>query len=409
MIPIHIKNENKFKTVTIALKFKAPIDDKTITERALLSKILTKSTADFPTEQSLYDYLSDLYGAHLSSYVSKQKTAHIITISIEFINDKYIDEQLFDRCSQLLADAVWRPYLQNQAFDDQKVTQEKQLLAARFDHIKDNKAQASFQSMLQEMFAGQSYRFPSIGFADRLIDVTPHKLYQAYRSMLEQDEKSLYVIGDIDDTVRRSLEEKFNFSQQSIKLHTLDLPVKSNPSFVTEHATTSQARINMGMTVPVTYATPEYFSFIVMNQMYGGDATSLLFMNVREKLSLAYQIHSQIDARLGLMYVIAGVQNVTYKETVDTILEQLDLIKKGDFSTGLLSTAKKMLVSHRKENLDRPRGWIEQSYASTFDATVLTTDDWIKGIESVTKQDVMQIANEVNVQTIYCLAEEVKA
>lgn len=58
MIPIYIKNEKKFKTITLALKFKAPIDADLITERSLLAKLMTKSTANYPTEQKLYDYLS---------------------------------------------------------------------------------------------------------------------------------------------------------------------------------------------------------------------------------------------------------------------------------------------------------------------------------------------------------------
>ncbi|TDM12921.1 EF-P 5-aminopentanol modification-associated protein YfmF [Macrococcus bovicus] len=407
MIPIYIKNEKKFKTITLTLKFKAPIEAERLTERSLLAKLLTKSTARFPSEQKLYDHLSDLYGAHLSSYVTKQKTAHVMTFSMEFIHDKFVDEPLFDACCQLLSDVIKNPDIREGAFDAQKVAQEKQLLAARFDAIKDNKAQASFQRMLQEMFQ-TSYRYPSIGIESHLPAVTPESLYAAYDSML-QDEKALYIIGDVTEDVRAKLEYYFDFLSNEAALEPLKLEPKDKPVYVTEYTHTSQARINMGMTVPVEYGTRDYFAFIVMNQIYGGDATSLLFMNIREKMSLAYQIHSQIDARLGLLYVVAGVQNATYQQAVDMILSQLEMMKEGQFSEELLAIAKKMLVSHRRENFDRPRGWIETSYASTFDAVKLSTDEWIKGIESVIKEEVMAIAAQVNVQTIYCLAEEVTA
>ncbi|TDL97784.1 insulinase family protein [Macrococcus brunensis] len=408
MIPIYIKNEKKFKTITLALKFKAPIDADLITERSLLAKLMTKSTANYPTEQKLYDYLSDLYGAHLSSYVTKQKTAHVMTFSIEFIHDKFIDEPLFDACCQLLSDVIKHPNVNGDSFNEQKVVQEKQLLNARFDNMKDNKAQASFQRMLKEMFQ-TSYRYPSIGIEDRLPDVTPASLYAAYESMLQKDEKALYVIGDVTEEIRSKLEHYFDFNSEDVTLEPLELEPKAKSVYVTEYTDTSQARINMGMTVHVEYGTSDYFALIVMNQIYGGDATSLLFMNVREKMSLAYQIHSQVDARLGLMYVVAGVQNATYQQAVDTILSQLEMMKQGEFSEELLIIAKKMLISHRRENFDRPRGWIEVSYASSFDTAQLSTEEWIKGIESVTKEEVMAIAEQVNVQTIYCLAEEVKA
>ena len=38
--------------------------------------------------------------------------------------------------------------------------------------------------------------------------------------------------------------------------------------------------------------------FIVFNIMFGGDPSSVLFNEVRERQSLAYSIHSQIDGKM---------------------------------------------------------------------------------------------------------------
>ena len=48
--------------------------------------------------------------------------------------------------------------------------------------------------------------------------------------------------------------------------------------------------------------------FVVFNMMFGGDPSSVLFNEVRErKQSLAYSIHSQIDGKNGYLFVLSGV------------------------------------------------------------------------------------------------------
>ncbi|KAA1036982.1 EF-P 5-aminopentanol modification-associated protein YfmF [Macrococcus equipercicus] len=412
MIPVHINEEHKFKTISIVIKFKAPINKDTVTERALLSKLMTKVTARYPSEQQLHDVVAENYGANLFSYVTKQKTAHVLTIGIDIINDKYLSrpENLFVQALELLEEVIQRPLLEGEAFHPGKVAVEKQLMQARFDSIKDNKTQYGYQQLMQEMFKGHDYRFPSYGIEEELAAVTPGSIYKAYEAMLHHDEKEIFVIGDVDsDEVTRDVRRYLALPQGTAVLEDLNIGRQDVPHYVTEQTDTTQAKINIGMTADITYGTRDYFSFVVFNQIFGGDVTSLLFMNVREKLSLAYQIHSQIDARLGYLYVIAGVNKETRELAVNTILEQLDMIKAGQFSEELIHTAKTMLVTHKKETFDRPKGWIEATYAKGFDDIKLTTEEWIAGINEVTYENVIHVAQHVHVHTIYCLTNEVKA
>lgn len=412
MIPIHINEERKFKTISVVVKFKTPINKETVTERALLSKILTKSTAKYPTEQLLHDALADCYGANVYSYVTKQKTAHVVTIGIDMINDKYLShpENLFKRGLEILSEVIQRPVIENNQFNAHKVSIEKKLLQARFEAIKDNKTQYGYQQLMKEMFKGHDYRYPSYGIEEKLNEVTPQSLYHAYRSMINEDEKEIFVIGDIEAAdVKDNIKHYLALPQGTAVLDTFQLEQPAEPVYITEQTDTTQAKINIGMTADVNYGTTAYFALIVFNQIFGGDVTSLLFMNVREKMSLAYQIHSQIDARLGYIYVIAGVNKETKELTVKTILDQLALIKEGEFDEALIHTAKTMLITHKKETFDRPKGWIETTYAKGFDDIELTTQEWIQGIGRVTAQDVIDVAQHIHVHTIYCLANEVQS
>ena len=59
-----------------------------------------------------------------------------------------------------------------------------------------------------------------------------------------------------------------------------------------------QAKLNLGYRFPAIYGNANYYTFVVFNMMFGGDPSSVLFSEVREKQSLAYSIHSQIDGKM---------------------------------------------------------------------------------------------------------------
>ncbi|HBP2846684.1 TPA: insulinase family protein, partial [Staphylococcus aureus] len=103
---IHIKVSptTKFKTTTIVFKFMAPLEYDTITARSLLSKLLVRATKKWPTDKSFNNHLADLYGAYVNSTISKFKDQHVITFSLEIVNERYLrnGESLFNQGLDLL-------------------------------------------------------------------------------------------------------------------------------------------------------------------------------------------------------------------------------------------------------------------------------------------------------------------
>ena len=89
---IHVMPTEKFKTTTITFKFMAPLDYETITARSLLSKVLVRATKKWPTDKDFNKQLSELYGAYINSFVSKFKDKHVITISLEIVNERYLKD-----------------------------------------------------------------------------------------------------------------------------------------------------------------------------------------------------------------------------------------------------------------------------------------------------------------------------
>lgn len=129
-IHIDILPTEKFKTTMITFKFIAPLDYETITARSLLSKVLVRATKKWPTDKSFNKQLSELYGAYINSFVSKFKDKHVITISLEIVNEHYLKDTtpLFEKGLNLLKEVIMNPLVENNSFNSTFVTQEKSLL-----------------------------------------------------------------------------------------------------------------------------------------------------------------------------------------------------------------------------------------------------------------------------------------
>ncbi|MCE4957230.1 EF-P 5-aminopentanol modification-associated protein YfmF [Macrococcoides caseolyticum] len=404
---VHLLNTDKFKTVSIVLKFKAPLDIQTMSERAILSKLIQKTSKRYPNEQAMINHLAYLYGANLYSHVIKQNNAHVFTVGIDVINDKYLeDEDVLQQAFQLLNEVIYHPNVDDFQFKDELINVEKHLFRNKYDAIKENLGQYGFYQLLKAMFEDQSMQNPAFGDIHHLYTVTGHDVYRAYQSMLNQDEVELFVVGDIDSARINTLVHQYlKLPDNCVKLSNIKLKQRHQVQTLVEHIDTKQARINMGYQFDVRHAEKSYFSFIILNQIFGGDPSSLLFTNVREKLSLAYQIHSQIDARSGILYVLSGVNQDKRQQAIDTIQAEFENIKSGNFDVNLLETAKRLVINQKKESLDRPKGFIEIEFSNTF-GSIVTEEEWIKGINAVTKEDIIQLAQTGILHTIHCLTSE---
>ena len=61
--------------------------------------------------------------------------------------------------------------------------------------------------------------------------------------------------------------------------------------------------------------------------MFGGDPSSVLFNEVREKQSLAYSIHSQLDGKNGYLFVLSGVSVEKYDTAKTQLLKNSRSLK----------------------------------------------------------------------------------
>lgn len=405
-VPIVKIYTEKFKTVVVSVYFRTPLTGGSVTVRSLLSRMMIKQTEKFTSNAVLLEYLAEHYGAHLTSNVVKKGSDHIVKFSIEFVNDKFImeDIDMLHDITELLKDVLHTPFSYDDS-DEAFFEREKRLMTNRLKSMRDNHSQRAFEMLLETMFETEDYKHLSFGDLDDLERLTLDDVKAAHSSMMTDDDMSILVAGKVEDKVFDYLSRLHGHEETKM------YPYKGYPvrdvdeiKYKTAHERIEQAKVNLGFRVQ--YSEPgDVIALNVFNQLFGGSAASLLFTNIREKMSLAYSIHSQVDVKNGYMFVLAGVDNGNIQVFEDAVKRELKRVTDGDFEASFVEEIKRNMLSSRKESMDKPRGLISLNYNTLLKEQSVTAPvkSWTEQLEAITKEDVIRIAEKIKLDTVFTL------
>ena len=139
------------------------------------------------------------------------------------------------------------------------------------------------------------------------------------------------------------------------------------------------------------------------NAILGGGANSKLFQNVREKASLAYTSGSVYLKTKNIIIIRSGIEIKNYDKAVEIIKEQLEQMKKGDFTIENINAARELIIASLSSIKDEQFTSISYKMNSEITDNTDEIDEMINKINKVNKQDIIDVANSVNINTIYFL------
>ena len=172
---------------------------------------------------------------------------------------------------------------------------------------------------------------------------------------------------------------------------------------LTEQMEVTQAKLCMGFTTPLTNRSEEFAAMQVFNTLFGAGMTSKLFMNVREKLSLCYDISSSYHGSKGILSVAAGIDCGKVAQVREEILRQLQAICDGDFTEEELHAAKQAICTSLQTTHDST-GSIESYYSTTaLSGLGMTPAEYIRAVEQVSAEEVAALFKTVKLHTVYFL------
>jgi len=401
----HHVPHDKFQKTTVLVTFSAPLKRETITSRALLPYIMEKSTAAYPSMKALREPLETLYDAGLYADASKFGEEHVVSFQLDFVRPELVHhETLMEEALELLEQMVFYPDLTEGGFREQFVKQEKRLHEQRIASVYDDKMRYAQQRLLELMAPDEAVSIPSLGTIEYLKEITEASLKNTYEAMVGEDRIDVFVVGNL---TQEQLDEAMSFLPKQDEKPAHFIPVRKNAAGtkrLAESQPIKQSKLHLGYRVDVDPSSADSIRMQAVNGLFGGFPHSKLFMNVREKESLAYYAASRYAALNGQLYVYAGVESSKAERAEQIIGEQLLALQHGEFTEEELNQTKAMLINARKQILDQPGqliGWLNGSKMRG-----LTLDEEIEVIERVTREDIVRLAERIQLDAVYLLRGE---
>lgn len=406
-VDVHVHETTQFKTVNFSLKFKDKLTEEKASARSILANVLQHSNEVYPSHTALRMVLDDLYGTSLYIDSSKRGNEHIVTLNVETVNDEYLSEEgVLEKVLNLMYIVLFKPNLENGLFKESIFKREKEAIKHRIESIFDDKTRYAQQRMMDLALPGHPASIPSNGTLEAVEAVTNEGLLQEYRTMMEDNEIEIYAVGDVKpEMIAGYVKEFFHFNdrKEAIKAPSTEL-AKPEQSRVLEYEDMKQGKLHMAFYTPITFTDEKFPVMQLMNGVLGGYAHSKLFVNIREKESMAYYVSSSYSSQFGLLFVLAGIDAKLEEKAVKLVLEQLEEVKKGNITDVELGQTKALLTNQLREALDSARGQID-IYDQYMELTEAFEPDYlISKWKAVTKEDIADAAKALSLEMTYFLS-----
>jgi len=411
-IKIHKIETNQFKTNLYAVFLATPLKRENVTKDALIAAVLRRGTKNIISQDKISKELEEMYGASFDCGIEKTGDNHIIKFYLEALNEEFLPEkeELTQKCINILLDIVTNPFVENNGFKQEYVDGEKENLKQIINGKIDNKARYSLDRCIEEIFKGEPYGLYKYGYVEDLEKITPQNLYEYYKDLIKNCKIDIYYSGIFDnDNTEKIIEKRLqenNIEPRNAKYvinnEMTEKKQKSETKTVEESMDVTQGKLVLGLQIDDNNKNSR-FAASVYNAILGGGANSKLFQNVREKNSLAYTASSSYIRTKNVILVHCGIDIDKYEKALETIKEQIEDMKKGNFTDKDIEDAKKLIISSVKSISAEQDTEITYDYGQELSNEHTTIKDYQQNIEQVKRKQIVDIANKININTIYFL------
>lgn len=415
-IKLHLIKNNIFKTNLISVMLTVPIKRETVTLNALVPFLLKRGTANLKDQSDISKKLEEMYGASFDCGIDKIGDNQALKFYIETINDNYSlkPENLLKQGLDLLLEIVFNPLMENGTFKLDFLEVEKENLRKIIEAKKDNKDFYALNNCIENMYGRNGFGLYKYGYSEDIDSIDIHSITNCYNQLIKEAKIDIYVSGNFeieevqkmileDENIKNLSERKENFIINNSSTESKEKV--ENISEIKENLNITQGKLVMGLDILLNKKDMQYAG-IVFNSILGDGASSFLFQNVREKAGLAYTTKSQFNRMKNNVFIRCGIEIKNYNKTVELVKEQLENIKSGKFTDEDLKNAKMYIISGIKGIETEQDTEIVFYIGQEISRIRNTIDEYIQKINDVKREDIIDIANNIEINTIYFLTNE---
>lgn len=406
----------KFKAGFIQMRFILPMQKETASKNALLFHVMQRGSEKYPNLTAMRKRGDELYDSHLSAGCWKYGDSQVISLECSPLGQKYAidDTDITAGVIDLMEDVLLHPVTEDGVFKAEYVEGEKIQLIGRARSIINNKGQYAATRATEVMFEGDPFGIRDIGTPEDIEKVCPKCLYEQYLTVLKTARVEIFAVGSYDEKyLAKRFSEIFSGINRGDVYSPATTPLSAERTGeikkVYERQNVTQGKLVLGFRTGCDRSCDDFYLMKLFNEIFGGSACSKLFMNVREKLSLCYYCSSSLLSEKGAMIIHSGIEFANEQKAVDEINVQLEKMKSGDITDEEIDNAKKSLCDGILGNEDSTRAMAGWFFGNIMTGQTTTPEQAMDEIKSATKEQIVEKAKKVTLDTYYFLCGEEKA
>ena len=400
---LHLINTDRFKTITVSLKFTKKYNREESVYFKLLERVLPiNGTENYKSVNDITKKLESLYNANIGYkfYVTSENMT--FETNLRIINPKYTKEDTYKESFDLFKEILTKPTLKNNQF--KYFDLQKDNLINSILNVKDDLRSYSSLKFQEIFYKGTVYAENNYKNIKLFEDMESKKLYENYKKLFSEFKIDVFVIGEFDEEVLTKYMEELMKGFKSKDNYTKDLytKVKCKESLVKDKFKESQSSLLIGLNINGLTDEERDYKLILYNTILGSMNNSVLFVNVREKNSLCYSIGSTISKFTETMIIRSGISSDSFDDAVRLIKESLEEMKDEKKVDKLLKNAKKTLNIAYNDFYESSNKIIDYYFIREF--TILPSiEERREEVMNLTSKDVTDIAKKVSIGLIYLM------
>lgn len=384
LIPL---KESKSMTLLVLYRVGSRYEDLKINHGAshFIEHLMFKGTKKRPTTLDISKELDGI-GAEFNAYTSKDHTGYYIRA----------DAEKFPLACDILSDMLW-----NSKFDNKEIQREKGVIIEEIKMYEDQPMYYAEMLFERLVFQGNMLGPDIAGTEKSLRQMSRKDIIDYLGSFYEPRNGVIIVAGKINKNIKNLLNKYFVQKNNYKKIFKQEYEVFKNQQKETrvllDCRKTKQVHLALGFPA-YSYSHPDLYALHVLAVILGGNMSSRLFINVRERKGLCYYIRAQADVYqdTGNLMIRSGLDKDKIHEAIKIIMAELKKIKTRGITAKELKQAKEFLKGRLTLQLEETNDLAEfygRQYLLTDE--LLTPEQKINKIFKVTIGQVNKVAKDL--------------
>ena len=405
---LHVIKTDRFKTISYNINIR--FDDEKDTERymGLLSRLLIQTSKKYDSLRDINVACASIYDPSYNIRVLSSGSKDILTLTASFANEKYTEAGMNEANFKFLTSFIFEPKIIDNGFDREVFEIQKEKLLEYYRTMKDRPQDYAGGRLSEEMKC-KKYDVMSLDDLIKSIEsLTAKGLYSFYKKIMDEGKLDIFVCGDVEPLEIRDIFSKlikFKGTKEKIEHLVKQTSYNKKERIIIEPSNNVQSNLAIGCKLMDLTDFERNYVFVLYSWILGGGMNSLLTQTVREKNSLCYYIYAVRQNLFETMKIYAGINGSDFDKTYSLVKEEMNNMEKGNFSLELFEGVKEIYYNSLIKIEDS-----QSEIVGNYTSELFTHNDKIdvrkKQMEKVTKEDVMNLAKKVHIDTVYLLKGE---